>query len=950
MSFAAFRSKSISNPLTYTHATVYDKIANLVDEFSFLDPNKWQTFGDVETQSDRLRLITLSGYSGVQSVSRWDLTESSLYARMYPATVGNGSREESILLYDGIDTGVHFIWAEGTLVMRVKRGGVNDDGYIEYNATDHAWWRIRETAGTVYFEAAPDVSGNPGSWTVLRSVVHAINLTNIVVEISAGFWDAEDPFSSYVDSINYVTTYQTKQITNVHYVTKTDDFAVQDNAYWTFGTGSTVTGGGILTFAANSAPTVESSTTYDMTVGGEVSIELTGRDDGGSFGSFVGLYLDNDVFGSVAVIINRAGGGGATTARAFQTGGVENVNLTGYSFATHPFVRVRFDTSTVYWEYSADRVSWTTGYSEAKVLNTKTVRPRLSSSSSGATGTWKVDNFALSAATATTNGTSTASAAITVTTGGVPVTEKNISGSSSGSSSTSGSLRRTRRVSGSATGTSTVNAGTSRNRRVSGNATGTSTATGYISKITVKQISGTSTGTSTATGSLSKTSIKSISGSSVGSGSATLSLSRTRRVGGSATGVATTVSFVQRARVVSATSSGLSTAIAVLSEGRSVSGVAQGTSDATASVVRAEAITAASVGHGDATGSLTRVVAISGSASGSSLAVASLGGATFVFGHSNGTSSASLHDVYESGFPLIFGEQQLPGLLRERPVGGQADGHSTTEASVEKTLAIKWLSGSTTGTSSASLHDVCEDAFPLLLDESACSPGLLRERTLAGQADGGSTATVELEKVTDKALSGSSSGTSSAIVHSVCESGFPLIFGDVCTPGLLRERVVSGHSDGDSTADVTIELTEGVTWLGGSSSGTSTTSANIERDRVVSGVSEGSGSIVLVEVDRDRLISGESGGSSNAVALAGYRHFFSGQSNGSSTTHALLRKKSVKLEPKVDVTFVKGTDVVVGRSDNAVVVFSGHDINVTFNVANTATVEFADNDTLVEFP
>jgi hypothetical protein len=65
---------------------------------------------------------------------------------------------------------------------------------VPFDATTHAFWRIRHDAITdaVMFETAPRLEdGSPGAWQERGEIPRAFDLTAVRVELKAGTWQPE---------------------------------------------------------------------------------------------------------------------------------------------------------------------------------------------------------------------------------------------------------------------------------------------------------------------------------------------------------------------------------------------------------------------------------------------------------------------------------------------------------------------------------------------------------------------------------------------------------------------------------------------------------------------------------------------------------------------------------------------------------------------------------------
>jgi hypothetical protein len=145
---------------------------------------------------------------GIRSVDNYSLIGSSVYARLVQPTASDGNlwnlgEDWMMLRNEAGDEGLGWLITYGN-TRQIRAVAINDlsDWWsasemtaINYSATDHAWLRIREDSGTIYWDTAPDSGGSPGTWTNRHSVAVA-SLTNfdnspgasVKLEMRTGYW------------------------------------------------------------------------------------------------------------------------------------------------------------------------------------------------------------------------------------------------------------------------------------------------------------------------------------------------------------------------------------------------------------------------------------------------------------------------------------------------------------------------------------------------------------------------------------------------------------------------------------------------------------------------------------------------------------------------------------------------------------------------------------------
>lgn len=172
-----------------------------------LDPVVWsQSYGDPVEAGGRLRVPCTTGYAGARTASSYTLAWSQIAARVYPPAPGGAATAACSLLVltdtGGTDAGFLIDPAQGAMGLYL-RVGYADGGALfpAYDPVAHAWLRLREGGGSLYWEA----SANGTAWTVLRTAASpgwaaAANLS-LLFEAHR---DAGTPDHAELDSLNIV--------------------------------------------------------------------------------------------------------------------------------------------------------------------------------------------------------------------------------------------------------------------------------------------------------------------------------------------------------------------------------------------------------------------------------------------------------------------------------------------------------------------------------------------------------------------------------------------------------------------------------------------------------------------------------------------------------------------------------------------------------------------------
>jgi hypothetical protein len=182
--------------------------SSLTDGFATLNTAEWSPYGTIAPTIDagRLKLTTAAAdtvYAGVNNIGResLDLTGSTIYVKV-SQTPMTGSHET---YFEFVKTGdptnkLMFYIAGASFAARLTTNGSNNDTSVTYNATDHAYWRFRESGGTVYWDTSPDAS----TWTNQKSAATPAWVANgAYVNLTAGHWQAQpEAVTTYFDNLN----------------------------------------------------------------------------------------------------------------------------------------------------------------------------------------------------------------------------------------------------------------------------------------------------------------------------------------------------------------------------------------------------------------------------------------------------------------------------------------------------------------------------------------------------------------------------------------------------------------------------------------------------------------------------------------------------------------------------------------------------------------------------
>lgn len=115
----------------------------------------------------------------------YDLTGSHVHVELIDAGVQEAGLETYPIILTEVaanqDDSLLIVVSNGVVGIYEVVGGVpNGLAFPAYNAVSMRWWRIRELAGTVYYESAPDVRG---PWTQQATVVPTVNISALFMKM-----------------------------------------------------------------------------------------------------------------------------------------------------------------------------------------------------------------------------------------------------------------------------------------------------------------------------------------------------------------------------------------------------------------------------------------------------------------------------------------------------------------------------------------------------------------------------------------------------------------------------------------------------------------------------------------------------------------------------------------------------------------------------------------------
>lgn len=340
------------------------KLEAFVDILDTLSP-AWETWGapsDFTVSNGQLQIKALTGYPSLVSAATYDLTESYGFVELvsHPGASANGSTEATLSI--GPDSSNCYMWQITDNPLRAyagsRNGGVNSSvGSLLYDPGVHSYFRIRHSGSTIFWDTSPDGS----TWTNHFSrAAHSFALTAVTLSLVAGDWASDRTEPTVWDNVNGAAA-----VAHPKVATFTEVFTTLDSTTtWQINASNpasfTVAGGVLHTPCLAEYPVMVSRAVYDLT-DSSAFVQLVSHPI--SEVSAEGFYSLTTPDGLNRYTWQIAG----TTIRAMWAENTTALTAVGagltYDAAAHKFLGIRHAGSTVYWDTSADGVTWTNRFS-----------------------------------------------------------------------------------------------------------------------------------------------------------------------------------------------------------------------------------------------------------------------------------------------------------------------------------------------------------------------------------------------------------------------------------------------------------------------------------------------------------------------------------------------------------------------------------------------------------
>lgn len=339
---------------------------NTVDTVKW--PNNYNTgaSGLPTETGGRARVPCDTGFAAYSSATIYTLQDSNARARIFPPADGGAASEAWAQLLvasstPGTDAVIEVNAANGTITF-ANRTGFSDPGAttLLYSATNHAWVRIREGGGTLFF----DTSADGITWTnqYLTASPAWVSDTDIQIQLLAHRDGGVVDFAEF-DSFNITPS-------TAVFADLTDDFNdnIVDTVKWpdnyNSGPGGlpTETGGRARVPCDTGFAAYASEAIYRLE-GSHAFVEAFPPPGTGMIEAYCQLLIVSNVDGTQIVFQIDA-----ATSLVLMTVHVDFVDEGGatipYDPAEHAWLRIREDAGTLYWETAPDGRTWTSQHSD----------------------------------------------------------------------------------------------------------------------------------------------------------------------------------------------------------------------------------------------------------------------------------------------------------------------------------------------------------------------------------------------------------------------------------------------------------------------------------------------------------------------------------------------------------------------------------------------------------
>jgi hypothetical protein len=168
----------------------------------------WGIGGAPTVSAGQLHITPTASYPSLRSRGQFVVKDGIFAVEVPQITSGGANTRQAIFDVantNGSANALRFLTVNGNIGWGTRTNGVDTLTTVAYNSTNHRFWRIRESGGTVHFEVAP----TPGTvWTELGTVPTPTTYTVAKVVLQSGFFGAETaPNDTIFDNVKITTWY-----------------------------------------------------------------------------------------------------------------------------------------------------------------------------------------------------------------------------------------------------------------------------------------------------------------------------------------------------------------------------------------------------------------------------------------------------------------------------------------------------------------------------------------------------------------------------------------------------------------------------------------------------------------------------------------------------------------------------------------------------------------------
>jgi hypothetical protein len=294
---------------------------------------------------------TSSTDGDIASNSSFDLTGSYGFVQVSEVPSSATSANAELRIYTDSSNWFRWIYEGGTLFAQRRKAGASATiTSFTYSATTHKFWRIRESAGVIYY----DTSADGLTWTNQGTYTHGMTITAMHVLIAGTcFQNETNPGRFIVDNFNVIPM----QLFNDNF----DDNSV-DTAKWTkFEAGgayvSEINGRLEVHFPVDTIDTtdgdISSVNTFDLSESYAYMQVIKAPSNQTNANGEIRLYADGDNW------FRWVKEAGSLFVQRKNAGDVDSLKIFSYNPTIHRWWRIRESGGVVYWETSKDSQLWT---------------------------------------------------------------------------------------------------------------------------------------------------------------------------------------------------------------------------------------------------------------------------------------------------------------------------------------------------------------------------------------------------------------------------------------------------------------------------------------------------------------------------------------------------------------------------------------------------------------